>query len=77
MIRPRCDRELETSDQFCSGCETPIAEVKAAGQPMPEPKVPADSKCPQCGATLNEGDAFCMSCGAKIEKINSLTESAE
>ncbi len=63
---PKCGSGVAATDLFCSGCGTPISDVKASAA-QPESEAASGSKCTSCGAPLNEGDVFCMACGTRQE----------
>ena len=71
-VCPFCGSHVVTTDLFCSGCGTPMAEITAtlsAQQQAPAaPVAPVSgaAACPQCGAPVNAGDVFCMSCGYNL-----------
>jgi hypothetical protein len=63
---PKCYRRVLGSQQFCSGCGTPISVIIEA---MEEADAAVSGKelptCINCGARITQDDAFCSKCGTK------------
>lgn len=66
-----CHAKVSASDRFCSGCGTPVAEIKEKLHEMAEAAEAAatGATCSKCGASVGEGDVFCTACGARIDDI--------
>jgi len=67
-ICPNCGNRVSEGDLFCSGCGTPIDQIRASYPETAYPDAaPVRGYCGKCGAPLNQGDQFCMSCGAPVD----------
>lgn len=69
---PKCGIAVPAGDMFCSGCGTPIAEIKVASAASAVPNKPDTEEaftCPKCGSSVPAEDMFCISCGTPIAEI--------
>ncbi len=63
-----CGHGLESDDQFCEMCGTPVAEPEAATSTPSTAALSADraASCTSCGRQLPTGDRFCEMCGTPV-----------
>lgn len=66
---PNCHTRVSLGDRFCSGCGTPIDEIKAAAEARAEEEAAGPAMCPQCGAPVGDDDLFCTACGARVDDV--------
>lgn len=60
---PECNAPFQADDAFCSGCGTPLANIKENSD------APA---CPHCRSAVQPDDAFCTECGTALDPMVTL-----
>lgn len=67
---PKCGKEINPGQTFCTSCGTNLKDVAHVHEEKitieQEPPKPAEMLCPSCHSPIKEGQKFCVVCGQKL-----------
>lgn len=68
----KCGATVNVSDSFCTGCGTPVSEIRQAASEAAAVEVESSAKaCPACGSPIyDESAIFCTACGTRIDGVS-------
>ncbi|AEB07806.1 hypothetical protein Corgl_1710 [Coriobacterium glomerans PW2] len=73
----KCGAQVPSTDSFCAGCGTPVVDIIAAHQSIPQTDTgeieDGAPLCPACGVPAKAGAVFCVACGARLDESASQT----